>query len=465
VIAPDAKTARSLSKGFSRAGGTSLVFVTQPKDVATSTASVVVTSPAQLWEHLKTTSRTDKAAFGLVLCLDLHLLDPAYELSLEKLVSSVQRVVGLSFPLQDAASMAAWLGCPETHVYNFDPVNRPIPLQISIKAVASSSSLLSTALVSAYSLIKANASKTILCVLPSRFQLSEVASFFVRQLQSSEELGSIGPFVGNATFLENVAYTQSHNAEIKRFLESGITVLSENMGSTDRRALLQCVESKASRLLITTRNMLGHLASIQANVVILLGCTNVLADRQGARITTSYSTTDLLFLLSHTTEQFVAYCTERERDSYTRMLGQGQILESSLLQEPTLLLEQLLKMANRAETSQGQLLKLFDNTYLARRIERNPCFYLPSSRNPSYDLSRFLDECLNRLKRACLLKQRGSNFTLTKIGQAVTDGKLSLQRVFDLQKTGIVTDQSKLAVPEDALWQFVSERMRNTMPY
>lgn len=424
------KFAGALQRIFGQAIAVQLI--NEPQDFINSPErTVLISSPALVQTALS--SRSTIASFSNVIAFDFHLLDADYELVLTHFRHTTDaRLVLLSFPLFDASSAARWIGCPDEHTYGFGPNARSKPLQTDIRPVstARAGAFLQTALKPAHEMLKEEGQPAI-CVVPTASACRTSASTFVRQLATDLNPDS---FVGDAAMLEEASGILKED-QLCDIMMHGISVCHEAMPTQVRRLMLRLFVSGATRLMVTTPGVcLGH--SMTAPMLVVVGIQTPLLADDGARTLADYDPARLYQLQnvpSGSRPKCVFLCEPHQEDSSLTPLKNGLLLESELMNSPTLLRRILEHVREDRNYGSAALMPLLSSTFVSQRIAANPGYYGYIGTDHASNLSRAADGFFNKLRTMCCLRSIDSVWQVSAMGHAALNGTVDLDALLQLR--------------------------------
>ncbi|EPQ32190.1 uncharacterized protein PFL1_00387 [Pseudozyma flocculosa PF-1] len=382
---------------------------------------------------------------SLVIAEDLHLLDATYELVISRtlwassLCGAPVRLVGTSASLDDAGSLAEWLGVKEAARYSFDPRDRPSSLGMSFRTfdLPHSAGLLKTMVKPAYDKMKETAmhGPTIIFV-PSHGQCLGVASDLVTRCASeldTEAFISV-PSHDLESVLGSIRDHSLHEA-----LMHGFGVVHDGLAPQDRASVLQLFEQGIIKVLVASRESCWTLPA-RAHLVIVMSTQYVRLTKVRGQTSISdrevvdYSMPELVRMQAHAVRpgtpstpspsgEMLVLCQSDKAALLERLLPSGLPLQSSLLDDDAkVLLPYLLQeIVAGAAVSRTDMLSLLTWTFVAIEAQRNPSYYDVQGTGPdaaSARLSRCVDSLLDELEGLRLVRSVDARASEDNSGRA-----------------------------------------------
>ncbi|CBQ67684.1 probable RNA helicase [Sporisorium reilianum SRZ2] len=392
---------------------------------------------------------------SLLVAEDMHLLDPTYELMLAKFMwcsartpNSTPRIVATSASLNDASSLAQWIGADEFSTYNFHPKDRPSILSTSFQAfdLPHSSGLLKAMVKPAFDKMKeSRVNGPAIVVVPSIWQCFTAASDLVTKAAAEMDTdGYLGlPSEEIESILPHILDTSLHEA-----LVHGIGIVHERTAPQDRTVIEHLYEQGLVKVVVTTRDCLWS-TTLRAALVVVMST-------QYVRITKAHSTgASDRELVDYTLAELgraqslavragtisepnppgecLVLCQTDKAGMLEKMLQTGVPLHSSLLQDeqrgapllPTVLDE----IVGGVVTRQEHVIDLLSWTVLPAELTRNPTYYDCASSDVESVAARLTqvgDELVQTLRDLGLVEKRSSSedtgaavLTVTDLGKAL----------------------------------------------
>ena len=379
---------------------------------------------------------------SLLVAEDMHLLDAGYELALARFMwcsarahaeagetaTAVPRIVATSASLNDASSLAQWIGATELSTYNFHPKDRPSILATSFQAfdLPHSSGLLKTMVKPAFDKMKeCRANGPAIVVVPSVWQCFTTASDLITKAAAELDTdGYLGvPSEESECILPQIRYTSMHEA-----LVHGIGILHEKTVHQDRVVIEHLYEQGLVKVIITSRDCLWSLTLRSALVVVMstqyVRITKAHSTGASDRELVDYTLAELGRAQSlavragtpsnpHPPGECLVLCQTDKAGMLEKMLHTGMPLHSSLLQDehrgapllPTVLGE----VVEGAFTREEDVLDVLSWTVLPAELMRNPTYYNCASNtheSVAHRLTQVSEGLVQTLRDLRLLEKR-----------------------------------------------------------
>lgn len=335
----------------------------------------------------------------LVVCENLELLDPPYELGVSTLLHLTQsrptRYLGLSSSLDDPTDLAAWLNVDPFALHSFRPQDREQPLSVSTQSftIPQSAAYFKAMAKPAHDAIQDMVGEQAIIFVPSNGLCSSVALDLLTQRALS----------GSETFVPDVDINQkdvymvrAQNPELRDFISRGVGFFHGALSKSDRTLVLEMYERRDIRVLIVPRTSLWSLP-VRAGVVIVMGTQFFHITHGGEqRQLRDYGWEELVHMQGRAVRhdamgRFHLFCQAEGKDTILRFLNGGLPLESKLLESGAL--EDWYKELKARELVRNEqdALDALSYTFLARRLESNPNYYdvLPDAKDEN--VSRIVD--------------------------------------------------------------------------
>ncbi|KAG6911722.1 hypothetical protein DXG01_007972 [Tephrocybe rancida] len=344
----------------------------------------------------------------MVICENLQLLDPTYELAIALLrhatQSSPTRFVGFSDSLNDATDMADWLDVDPSGLHSFRPRDRDQSLVFSTSTftIPQSGALFKAMAKPAHAGIQlAPPDESAIVFVPSRGQCKTIALDLLTQcaLETETERGYL-PTGTQHEYLEDYL-ARLQDTSLVDFVTKGVGFFHEGINRADRNLVLELYAEGVVRVLIVPRDSCWTLP-VRATVVIVMGTQYFHVEVEGSdRQLRDYALTELVRMQSrairHTgTGYFQLFCQAEAKDIFTRFLNEGLPIESQLLETDDLARWVSAQRGRPEGIKEQDVLDVLSFTFLARRIVSNPTFYDCTSTSRDEDMSRIADKILLR---------------------------------------------------------------------
>ncbi|KAJ1995334.1 Pre-mRNA splicing [Coemansia sp. RSA 1358] len=348
------------------------------------------------------------------------------------------RVVALSAPLANARDVAAWIGAPQSAVFNFHPAVRPVPLEIHIQTstiphFASRIAALSAPTYRAVCgdpsgskrkrfaeakedgamdvdgeqarnvlIIDEEAKKPAIVFVSGRRQCRVVAGDLLTYAAAD---GVPSRFLRADSAVVEPLVNRVADRALREFLAYGVGYYHEALAPADRRIVLSLFTSGAVQVLVASRETCWALDSVHAHTVVIMG-----AERYNGREHryTDYSVPDVLQMMGRASRPgidqqglCVLMCMANKREFYKKFLYEPLPLESRLdgqLHDPM-----NSEVVAKTIESKQDAVDYLTWTFMYRRLVQNPNYYGlqgTSHQHLSDYLSELIEATLNDLVAA-----------------------------------------------------------------
>jgi antiviral helicase SLH1 len=362
-----------------------------------------LTTPAHLLAALvRHKPMTPIPDLTLVVCDNLEILDPVYELSVSLLRHATQtqptRFVGFTSSLYDPADLAAWLNVDPSALHSFRPSDREQSLSVSTLTftIPHSAALFKAMAKPAHAAISAVPNASAIVFVPSRGQCKSIALDLITYctLETQNANGYLPDHLNS----DALPLQYLHDSSMADFIVKGVGFYHGGIVPSDRALMHRLFADGVLRVLLVPRDACW-LIPVRAAVVIVMGTQYVHVDNTsgdgGVPHVRDYPLGDLVRMQSRAVRQngnghFHLFCQADDKDTYLRFLERGLPLESRLHESEELRKWYTLARKTGIISGDRQGVQALAFTYLARRIVRNPDYYdAEESRDES--LSRIVD--------------------------------------------------------------------------
>ncbi|KAG6840439.1 hypothetical protein C0991_006704 [Blastosporella zonata] len=398
-------------RAASRNTGISVEYATGPAALNRPKGRVirVLTAPHLLSVISTKISLID--ALDMVVCENLELLDPAYELAISLLRHATQsyqtRFVGFSDSLNDASDMADWLDVDPSGLHSFRPTDRDQSLVLSTLTftIPQSGALFKAMAKPAHTAIQmALPGESAIVFVPSRGQCKAIALDLLTQcaLETETERGYLPPDTA-PQYLEDYL-ARLEDTSLIDFVSKGVGFFHEGIRKPDRNLMLELYAEGIVRVLVVPRDSCWTLP-VRATVVVVMGTQYFHVEAEGSdRQLRDYELTELVRMQSRAvrhigTGHFSLFCQAEAKDTFTRFLNEGLPIESQLLETDDLARWASFQAGRPGGLKEQDVLDVLSFTFLARRIVSNPAYYDCTSTSRDEDLSRIADKILLRASK------------------------------------------------------------------
>ncbi len=387
--------------------GFTLDLITSEKTFTPSNERAIRLITASNLLSLMSRGTQHKALFSglrMVLCENLELLDPAYELGISTLMHETQqfpvRYVGLSNSLNDPADLAAWLNVDPSALHSFRPNERDQALTVSTttftipQSAALFKAMAKPAHAAIQSVIRGVYGELAIVFVPSRSQCRSVALDLITQCALEVE-------TGNGYRLDEIApdalersLARLQDRSLVDFITGGVGFFHEGISKSDRTVMLELYAEGIVRVFIVPHDSCWSLP-VRAAVVVVMGTQYFHVNGNEWQLR-DYSLEELVRMQGravrhNNTGHFHLFCQAEGKDTFIRFLNDGLPLESKLLESDEL------RTWYQGQRNRGSIRSKQDGvdalsfTFLARRLETNPGYYDMTTESRSKRLSRIVD--------------------------------------------------------------------------
>ncbi|TCD67667.1 hypothetical protein EIP91_012033 [Steccherinum ochraceum] len=340
----------------------------------------------------------------LVLCENLELLDPAYELCISTLLHATHslpaRYVGLSTSLNDPTDLAAWLDVDPMALHSFRPRDRDQALSVSMHTftIPQSAALFKAMAKPAHSAIRGSPGEQAIVFVPSRGQCRSIALDLITQC--ALEMETARGYLPDHILPEQLDPFLSRIQDINLvdFVTRGLGFFYDSLTKSDRVLILEMYAEGIINVLLVPHDSCWTLP-VRAATVVVMSTQYVHISRNGEeRQLRDYDLEELVKMQGRAVRHhgagghFHLFCQAEVKDTFSRFLHDGLPLESKLLETGEL------RGWYDSQKSQGKIRTTQDAvdalsyTFLARRLQSNPVYYDATSGSRSEVLSRLVDQ-------------------------------------------------------------------------
>ncbi|KAG6817216.1 hypothetical protein H0H87_011574 [Tephrocybe sp. NHM501043] len=395
-------------RAASRNTGITVEYATGPDNLKRPEGRVVrvLTAPQLLGSMSKNASLID--GLDLIVCENLELLDPVYELSIALLrhatQSSPTRFVGFSDSLNDASDVAEWLDVGSSELHSFRPRDRDQSLVFSTSTftIPQSGALFKAMAKPAHAAIQVTPpGGSAIVFVPSRGQCKPIALDLLTQcaLEMETERGYLSTDTAPEYLEDYLARLQ--DSSLIDFVAKGVGIFHEGIQRPDRNLMLELYAEGIVRVLIVPRDSCWTLP-VRATVVVVMGTQYFHVEAEGSdRQLRDYSLTELVRMQSRAvrhigTGYFYLFCQAETKDTFTRFLNEGLPIESQLLETDDFARWVAMQSKSRGALKEQDVLDVLSFTFLARRVVSNPAYYDCTSISRDENMSRIADKILSK---------------------------------------------------------------------
>lgn len=397
----------------------------------------IIISTPEKWDALsrRWKQRKHVQQVSLFIIDELHLIGGQVGPILEVIVSRMRyiasqvenkiRIVALSTSLGNAKDLGEWIGATSHGLFNFPPGVRPVPLEIHIQGVDTSTGNFEARMQAmtkpTYTAIVQHAKdgKPAIVYVPTRKHVRLTAEDLVAysQVDSSgntpfllQSLKDLEPLVDGV-----------HEEILKATLRHGVGYLHEGLSSLDQEVVSQLFEAGRIQVCVMSSSMCWGVP-LSAHLVVVMG-TQYYDGREN--IHTDYPVTDLLQMMGHASRPLldnsgkcVILCHAPRKEYYKKFLYEAFPVESHF--------HHYLHDNLNAEIVAGIIENKQDAvdyltwTFMYRRLTQNPNYYNiqgVSHRHLSDHLSELVEHTLNDLEASkCVVIEDDMDLSPSNLG-------------------------------------------------
>lgn len=344
------------------------------------------------------------ADLRLILCENLELLDPAYELCISTLLCATQslptRYVGLSNTLNDAADLATWLNVDPNALHSFLPRDRDQALSVSMQTftIPQSAALFKAMAKPAHSAIRGIPGEQAVVFVPSRGQCRSVALDLITQCALEME-------TARGYLLEDVPperldryLSRIQDITLVDFVTRGLGFFHEGLTKSDRLLILEMYAERIINVLVVPHDSCWTLPIRAATVVVTSTQYMHIMPNSEERQLRDYDLEELVRMQGRAVRHhgagghFHLFCQAETKDTINRFLHDGLPLESKLLETGELQSWYGTQKGHGSIRTTQDGVDALSYTFLARRLQSNPVYYNAMSGSRSEVLSRLVDQ-------------------------------------------------------------------------
>ncbi|KAH8106105.1 Sec63-domain-containing protein [Cristinia sonorae] len=341
----------------------------------------------------------------LVLCENLELLDPAYELGVSSLLHATHhlptRYVGLSNSLNDPTDLAAWLNVDPTALHSFLPRDRDQALSTSIHTftIPQSAALFKAMAKPAHTAIRQIPGEQAIVFVPSRGQCRSIGLDLITQC--ALEIETARGYLSDHVVPEQLDLYLSKLQDISLvdYVNRGVGFFHEGLTKGDRLLVLEMYAEGIINVLLVPHDSCWTLP-VRAATVVVMSTQYVQISRDGdERQLRDYDLEELVRMQGRAVRHhgagghFHLFCQAEVKDTFNRFLHDGLPLESKLLETEDLQRWYDTQKAQGSIRSNQDAVDALSYTFLARRLRRNPVYYdATTSGSRGEALSRIVDQ-------------------------------------------------------------------------
>lgn len=367
--------------------------------------SIVVATAYNLLRLLTKSRFPSSDQLKLVVCDELELLNPQYELAIALLKAVTQaypvRYIGLSSSLHDCKDLAGWMDVPVSSISSFRPQDRDQSLTTTRQtfSIPYSSSLYKSMARPAHRIIAQGVSRgPALVFVPSKGHCQSVARDLITEctLETGIDKGYLSHNISEDA-LEHCLF-KLEDPTLREYVSRGIGFFHSGISKQDRTYMLELYADGLIKVLILPRESCWYIP-VRATMVVVMGTQYAYFQDGGSqREVRDYSLTELVKMQSRAVQQsgtshFALFCPSESLDVYSRFLEDGLPLESQLLETETL--SEWVKTLLPGQSTKQNIVDLLSFTYFSQRVISNPSYYNFTSGDVTQWLSSVADKLLD----------------------------------------------------------------------
>ncbi|KAF3932488.1 hypothetical protein ABW19_dt0207759 [Dactylella cylindrospora] len=367
---------------------------------------LILATPAQ-WDSLSRQwqRRKNVQTVNLFIADDIHLLGGNQGYLYEIVVSRMQyiaiqlektdsRIVALSVSLSNARDLGEWIGATSHTIYNFSPLDRPVPLEIHMQSftIPHHPSLMLAMIKPVYTAIIQHAgTEPAIVYVSSRKECRNSSVDLLTQCIAGDDedifLHADPEDEGFQKMLQKV-----QEKALAASLAHGIGYYHEALSSSDKQIVSYLFQAGAIQVLFATREVCWEL-DVTAPLIIVMG-TQFFEGREHRYI--DYPLNEVLQMFGKSTNKAVLMTPAAKKDYYRKFVNEALPIESHL--QSYLADAFVTEISTKMITSTQDAVDWTTYTYFYRRLLANPSFY--GLTDVSHEgLSAFLSELVeNTLK-------------------------------------------------------------------
>ncbi|EWC48033.1 pre-mRNA-splicing factor brr2 [Drechslerella stenobrocha 248] len=367
---------------------------------------LILATPGQ-WDVLSRQwqRRKNVQTVNLFIADDIHMLGGTQGYLYEIVVSRMQyiaiqleksdtRIIALSVSLSNARDLGEWIGATSHTIYNFSPLDRPIPLEIHMQSftIPHHPSLILAMIKPVYQAIvqHAGSERAIVYVSSRKECRSSSMDLLTQCIAADDEDIFLHADPEDEGFLKMLEKVQEK--ALAASLRHGIGYYNEALSNSDKQIVSYLFEAGAIQVLFATRDVCWEL-DMTAPLVVVMG-TQFFEGREHRYI--DYPLNEVLQMFGKSTNKAVLMTPAAKKDYYRKFVNEALPIESHL--QSYLSDAFVAEISTKMITSTQDAVDWTTYTYFYRRLLANPSFY--GLADVSHEgLSAFLSELVeNTLK-------------------------------------------------------------------
>ncbi|KAJ1655811.1 Pre-mRNA-splicing helicase BRR2 [Dispira simplex] len=395
-------------------------------------ADVILATPEQ-WDVVsrRWMQRKNVQSMGLVLADELHLIGsavgPTYEVVMSRMrfmgaqLQSNLRIVALSSPLANAKDVAEWLGVSPRAMFNFNPLVRPIPLEITIqgyKIPHFPSLMLAMAKPTYLAIQSCPPGKNAIVFVPSRKQCRLTAAELLALCTADD---AEDQFLGCEADEMESQMTRVEDSTLAEVLRHGIGYYHETLSANDQQLVRSLFARGAVRVLVASYETCWGLG-LSVYLIVVMG-TQYYEGREHRYV--DYPMPIVLQMVGmacrpHQDDsgRCVLMCQTNKKEFYKKFLYEPLPVESHL--DQALHDHFNAAVVTRTVENYQDTVDFLTWTFLYRRLTQNPNYYGLQGVTPTHlsdHLSELVENTLNDLATTkCIAIEDETNVSPLNLG-------------------------------------------------
>ncbi|KAF3902167.1 hypothetical protein ABW21_db0206227 [Orbilia brochopaga] len=367
---------------------------------------LILATPSQ-WDVLSRQwqRRKNVQTVNLFIADDIHMLGGTQGYLYEIVVSRMQyiaiqlektdtRIIALSVSLSNARDLGEWIGANSHTIYNFSPLDRPVPLEIHMQSftIPHHPSLMLAMIKPVYQAVvqHAGTEQAIVYVSSRKECRSSSVDLLTQCIAGEDEDIFLHADPEDEGFLKMLEKVQEKTLAAN--LRHGIGYYHEALSGSDKQIVSYLFGAGAIQVLFATRDVCWELDTT-APLVIVMG-TQFFEGREHRYV--DYPLNEVLQMFGKSTNKAVLMTPAAKKDYYRKFVNEALPIESHL--QSYLADAFVAEISTKMITSTQDAVDWTTYSYFYRRLLANPSFY--GLTDVSHEgLSAFLSELVeNTLK-------------------------------------------------------------------
>eukprot|EP00466_Bigelowiella_natans_P005264 jgi/Bigna1/53194/estExt_Genewise1Plus.C_160133 len=384
------------------------------EDLRTLKQGQIVISTPKAWDIMsrRWKNRKDVQTVSLFIADEIHLIGGDVGPVLEVIVSRMRyiaaqtenkiRVVALGTSVANAKDLGDWIGASSTHLYNFHPNVRPVPLEIRLQGFGINhhpSRMLAMSKPTYLTVKRLSVGKPVIVFVPSRKQTGRTAVELLNYAAAEEDAKKF--LIADEGDMKDYL-KQIKNETLKQTLAQGVGILHTGLTETEKNVVKELYSAGAIQVVVVEHKLCWGL-TIAAHLVIVMG-TQYYDGTEHRYV--DYPITSVVQMmgracrpLEDTNGKCSIFCYAPKKEFYKKFLYEPFPVESHM--------DHFLHNHLNAEIGTKTIETFQDAvdymtwTFMWRRLTQNPNYYNlqgTSNRHLSDHLSELVESTLNDLE-------------------------------------------------------------------